>query len=147
MDKTIVYESLGFVLAFLGLGIAYFAVYHGIRLERFKQEVAHEARMRALDLGRVLPGDEPWWSPARTALAIGLIVPVTVFMCATIASHVVGFHEGIWIAAGLVGLGGVISGSCLAGLSFSTAHQGKYPELAEKPEVAEDAYDVVGSRG
>ena len=70
MDKTTIYEMLGFLLAFLGIGIAYYAVHFGIRLERTKRELEHKERMRALELGRSLPGDGSWLSPLRAGLLI-----------------------------------------------------------------------------
>lgn len=66
MDKTTIYEMLGFALAFLGVGIGYFAIHFGIRLEKTKRELEHKERMRALELGRSLPGDVPWLSPLHT---------------------------------------------------------------------------------
>ena len=63
MEKTTIYEILGFLLGFLGIGIAYYAVHFGIRLERTKRELEHKERMMALELGRSLPGDGSWFSP------------------------------------------------------------------------------------
>jgi len=34
------------------------------------RELEHIERMRALELGWVLPKDEPWWSPARIVVMI-----------------------------------------------------------------------------
>ncbi len=63
-----------------------------------------------------------------------------------------GFQKDIWIAAGMVGLGGVISGAALAGSALQKTlsggeaeHSGGY--FDSKPQVDEDAYDVVSSRG
>ena len=64
---------IGFLLAFLGLGVAYFAIYLGIRQERLKRELEHKERMRALELGRSLPGDIPWLSPTQR---IGFLMAV-----------------------------------------------------------------------
>ena len=47
MDKTTVYEMLGFVLAFLGIGIGYFAIHLGIRHDKYKRELEHKERMCA----------------------------------------------------------------------------------------------------
>jgi hypothetical protein len=44
------------LIAILGIGIGYYAVHFGIRLERTKRELEHKERMRALELGRRLPG-------------------------------------------------------------------------------------------
>ena len=56
MEKTTIYELMGFVLAFLGIGVAYFAIYLGTRNERLKRELEQKERMKALEVGR---------SPAR----------------------------------------------------------------------------------
>lgn len=122
----------------------------GIRFARRVREMEHLERIKALELGRTLPGDEPWCNPARISLAIGAGVPVGVFLCGGMASQVVGFHEEIWIGATLVGLGGVICGSILASKHF--AHRAYQESLAQNayPKAAvddADAYDVVGRRG
>jgi len=148
MDKTTVYETLGFVLAFLGIGIGYFAIHLGIRHDRYKRELDHKERMRALELGRSLPGDSPWLSPAKLGLLIGAAVPIGLFACASSATVQIGFHEDIWNASAIVGMGAVVCGTLLAGLSSARAGQGRNPaQVALKPEVSEDAYDVVSSRG
>jgi len=64
MDKTTVYQLFGFALAFLGIGIGYLAIYLGIRHDKYKRELEHKERMRALELGRSLPGDAPGLTPA-----------------------------------------------------------------------------------
>jgi len=119
---------------------------YAIRQETRKRELEHKERMQALHLGRALPGDEPWWSPARIGLAIGLVVLVAVFFFAAVSSRAVGFHEEIWRSAGIVGLGGVLCGTVLAGLSAGRTAGDKLA-VASKPEISEDAYDVVSARG
>ena len=143
-------ETAGMVLGFIavvgGLAIAPLAIVLGQRHERRKRELEHIERLRALELGRVLPQDEPWWSPARIAWLIGAGVPLGAFLSVGLASRSVGYHEGMWIAAAMVGMCGVISGSILAGQSLSrrkTTEQIGDP----KPLVDEDAYDVVSARG
>jgi len=148
MDKTTIYETLGFVLAFLGIGIAYFAIHLGIRHDRYKRELEHKERMRALELGRSLPGDLAWLSPARLSLLIAAGVPIGIFACASTATVKVGFHTDVWIASAMVGLASVVCGTVLAALSSARTDQARHQaELAPKPEVSEDAYDVVSSRG
>jgi hypothetical protein len=148
MDKTTVYEMLGFVLAFLGIGIAYFAIHLGIRHDRYKRELEHKERMRALELGRSLPGDAAWLSPATLALMIAGGVPIGIFACASVATVQAGFHADVWIAAAIAGLGSVVCGTVLAALSSARTDRAHQPaELALKPEIADDAYDVVSARG
>jgi hypothetical protein len=137
------------VLAFIAVigGISFSAVPIGLhyRNERRKRELEHIERMKALEFGRTLPQDEPWWSPARLAVLIGAGVPLGGFLCVGLATSAVGFHESMWIAATMVGIASVISGSILAGQSFSQKKTSA-PYDVTKPDVEEDAYDVVSAR-
>jgi hypothetical protein len=117
----------------------------GIRHARHVRELEHAERMRALELGRILPQDESWWSPARICIAIGAGVPIGTFVSAWMASETLGFFEPIWASAGVVGLAGVISGTVLAGRYF--ASRDRFARVADKPYVDAEAYDVVSSRG
>ena len=143
-------ETAGLVLGFIavvgGLALGAVAVIMGIRHDRRKRELEHIERMRALELGCRLPQDEPWWSPARIAWLIGAGVPIGVFLCVGSASGAIGYHEGMWIAAGMVGMSGVIAGASLAGHSLRR-NQATEQLGAPKPVVDEDAYDVVSARG
>jgi hypothetical protein len=120
----------------------------GLKHARIDRELEHAERMKALELGRTLPRDEPWWSPVRLAAAIGVGVPVAVFLLAWLATagetH---REEGPWIAAMSIGLAGVICGALLANRHFVRAaelERSRYP--GAKPVFEEDAFDVVGSR-
>jgi hypothetical protein len=120
-----------------------FILHH--RHERRKREMEHIERMRALELGRTLPQDEPWWSPLRIALLIGVGVPIGFVASVGLAGLAIGYHETMWFMAGMVGMSGVICGSILAGQSINPKTA---PQVdASKPYVEEDAYDVVGARG
>ena len=117
----------------------------GIKYARQVRELEHRERIRALELGRVLPGDEPWANPARVSLAIAVGVPISVFLCAGMATTAAGFREEIWIAAMLVGMTAVVSGSILAGKHFAREAMARSIEV--KPAFDADAYDTVGTRG
>src|SRR5438094_593974 len=93
--------------------------YYLIRQESRNREFEHKEQTQALQLGRVLPGDESWWSSARISLAIGLVVPLGVFCCAALATLAVGFHEEIWKAAGMVGAVGLLCAAFMAPISIS----------------------------
>jgi hypothetical protein len=121
-------------------------VFLGLRHERWKRSLEHEERMRALELGRPLPGDESWWSQARIGLMIAAGVPIGVFFMATLATGAAGFQEGIWIPAAVVSLAAVLCGSMVAGHSPGTDPK-SVEQAAYKPAVEEDAYDVVSARG
>jgi hypothetical protein len=150
MNKTTIYELLGFTLGFLGLGIGYMAVYMGIRHDRYKRDLEHRERMTALELGRSLPGDLPWLSPVLIGFLIAAVVPVAVFVCAWLGTLQAGYHDNIWQAAGMVGMFAVVSGSVVSGLSQRQGVPKQDPTSAtlnHKPQVEDDAYDVVSARG
>ncbi len=149
MEKHVIYEMLGFVLAFLGLGIGYMAVFLGVRSERRKRELEHTERMRALELGRSLPGDGPWLSPDRLGFLIAVVVPLVAFGFAWLATWEAGYHENIWTAAGMVSFMAVPCGAGLIAFGLSRLGQPRSTAEAEpsKPSLDEDAYDVVSTRG
>jgi hypothetical protein len=150
MDKTTAFEILGFILAFLGLGIGYLAVYMGVRHERQKRELEHRERMTALEMGQTLPRDLPWLSPVRVGFLIALLVPTVAFLCAWLGTRAAGYHEEIWKAAALVGVSAVGCGSLLGGIGLAQGQRKLQPAhtpLNGKLQVEDDAYDVVSARG
>ncbi len=121
----------------------------GLKHARLERELEHRERMRALELGRTLPQDEPWSSPARTIAMIGAGVPVGVFFIAWIASRGPEFHPEVWVAAGFVGVASVVCGSTLAGLHlvYRARDRAFTAGGQDKPVMDADAYDFAGSRG
>jgi hypothetical protein len=119
------------------------------KYSKYKRECEHLERMKALEVGRTLPGDEPWWSPSRTIVAIGAGVPVGVFGCAWLASVSSRVHEEVWVMAGMVGVTSVICGTVLAAKESARRRQTEAAIQAvyEKPYLDADAYDVAGRRG
>jgi hypothetical protein len=129
------------------------------RAERRKRELDHIERMRAIEVGRSYPGELkssllafPQWAPQLISLSIGAAVPLGVFLFAFLSTLIGGFHQEIWIGAGMVGLGAVISGACLAATVSQHASTYSGPEhsgscVDSKQFIDEDAYDVVSSRG
>jgi len=141
-------ELFGMTMAILGLGVAYFAIWLGINKEKAKREFEHLERMKALELGRPLPGDLPWLSPMKLGLIIAVAVPTVTFVFAFLSTSVSGYHENIWQSAGMVGIFAVTSGAVIAALGVSKQGRGDGPALASRKfEVEEDAYDVVSTRG
>jgi threonine/homoserine/homoserine lactone efflux protein len=149
MEKTTVYELLGFLLAFLGMGIGYYAVHFGIRLERTKRELEHKERMRALELGRSLPGDGSWLSPLRAGVLVAAAVPIGVIGFASLSSLGMGYQEGTWQVAGVVSCFAVVCGTVLTSLASARQSQEprENPARVDKEHVEDDAYDVVSARG
>jgi hypothetical protein len=115
--------------------------------ERRKRDMEHAERMKALELGRTLPDEAEGesWSASKIAGAIGAGVPIGVFGCAWLASEKLGYHETIWIGAAMVGTAAVICGSCLL-YALITKDAFSTPSDS-KPEIEEDAFDVVSARG
>ncbi len=148
MDKTTIYECLGFVLGFLGIGIAYYAIHLGIRLERTKRELEHKERMRALELGRKMPGEGPWLSPLKAGVLVAAVVPIGVSAMAYLSSLAVGFQDGIWQVAGIVSCFAVVCGTVLTGHAFSRQSESLFTNQVpvHKEPVEEDLYDVVSAR-
>jgi ABC-type spermidine/putrescine transport system permease subunit II len=108
------------------------------------RQLEHTERMRALELGRILPKDEPWWNAGRISVTIGAGVPIFSMFVATIANEAAGYHEHIWLMSGMVSMAAVISGTCLAFRHFFGPVQ---DTGVEKPQYDPDAFDVVGRRG
>jgi hypothetical protein len=128
--------------------IAPFAM--AFKFARQAREMKHRERMRALELGRTLPGDESWSSPARIAVLIGAATPVGVFATAATASGSVGFHEDIWMSAMATSMTSVICGTVLAWKHFGQRARAEAEARAAYAKAADfdaDAYDVVGARG
>jgi hypothetical protein len=117
----------------------------GIKHARYLREVEHKERMRAMELGRTLAEDESW-SPMTVALIIGAGVPIVALGIAFNVSQRSGPSDVLWMAAGMIGVAGVICGSILAGMQFSKRDQPSAASV-EKPAYDPDQFDVVGSRG
>jgi hypothetical protein len=148
MNKQAFFEMFGVVMALLGIGIAYFAIYQGIRHDKYKRDLEHRERMQALELGRPLPGDLPWLSPLRIGFLLGLVVPVAALGFAVLATREVGFREEVWQTAGIVSTAALVCGSVVASIAGrqNTPAAQRFA-LDEKPRIEEDAYDVVSARG
>src|SRR3954449_10341927 len=148
MDKTSVYPIIGFALAFAGLGVGYFAIYMGIRHDRYKRELEHKERMLALELGRPLPGDISWLSTQRIGFLMGAVVPVCLFGLSGLLTQTHGFHPNIWESSSIVGALAILSGAVL--VVIGGANESRNPGVGprgEKVPVEDDAYDVVSARG
>src|SRR5262245_49333221 len=106
-------------IAGIGLPIVLVPVILGIRHARYERELEHAERMKALELGRTLPRDEPWWTLPRISVAIGAGVPAAVFFCAFLASGELHDPEVAWVGASLVSLASVVCGTILAARHFA----------------------------
>jgi hypothetical protein len=142
------------------LSLAILPIILHYRGERRKRELDHIERMSAIEVGRSYPGElknslqafPKSVIPHLVAAAIGAVVPIGVFAFAGLVTLIGGFHKEIWVTSAMVGLGGVICGTVLAGNAAqlkgtTTEPDGSALFASSKPEVDEDAYDVVSTRG
>jgi hypothetical protein len=123
-------------------------VFLGIRYARYEREMVHAERMKALELGRHLPGESPW-TPAKSGMWIAASGPLGVVVTTGIAVGSGINDDGPWIASGLVGIAAVLGGTLLALRSPSAPHASDADLTADhgKPALDPDAYDVVSRRG
>jgi hypothetical protein len=110
-----------------------------------KREWEHLERIKSMELGMPVPGNESW--PAKVCIAIGAGVPIVAFFFAFVASQDSEAGGGVWAAATMVGVSGVLSGSVLATRLLPSRRGRPHPDVAAKPAYDPDAYDVVSSRG
>ena len=114
-----VFGGAAAILAFFG-GIA-LCIWAGSRSENEKRKLAHEQetqkrelehaeRIKALELGQVLPDGEVAWaeaegSKATVAGVVGVLVPLFVAMAATGTSAMILFQEGYYTGIRIAMLG------------------------------------------
>jgi len=125
----------------------------GMRHARVLSDREHAERMRAMELGRPLPGDptggETWDVASQSIALIATVVPGSVFFCAFLATKEVGYVPGVWAAAAVVGLGAVVCGSflLLTRLGHKVDPATHAADPSAKAVYAEDAFDVASNRG
>ena len=61
-------------LAGIALPVVLVPVILCIKYARYERELEHAERIKALELGRTLPKDEPWWTLPRIAVPTLVIV-------------------------------------------------------------------------
>lgn len=123
----------------------------GMKHARFDRQLEHTERMKALELGRKLPGDEAWWSPALIGLAFGVLVPIGVFAFAFLAVQADPQRSvDAWAAATIVAIAGVFSGARIVRRHFELEASRTYRQddaAQAKSAFDADTFDVVGTRG
>ena len=114
------------------------------------REFQHAERLRALELGQPLPGDPATdVAPRQAGTGIGVWVPLGALALALSATRDAGDSPvavATWVAAGSVGIAGVICGTILAVKAPppATRVRGCAPT---KPVFGEDDVDTVSRRG
>lgn len=149
VERTAAFGVAEFVifLVFLVGGIIITAVVLGTRYARYERELEHAERMKALETGRTLPKDAPFWTPNRLCVAIAGAMPIALFVLAFVAS---GFEHELmpyaWSVAGALGGIGIICGTLLALLLPRVEVPTTPSPSTSKPLGDPDAFDVVSSR-
>ncbi|RUL82338.1 hypothetical protein [Tautonia sociabilis] len=112
------------------------------------REWQHRERMKAMELGLPVPGAEAW--AGRSAIAIGAVMPVGVFV-ASMVTNATTRNDDVWVAAAFVSLAGVIGGVRLAGRQFGMQAKGRgrqaeavaFDRRHGKPAFNPDADDAI----
>jgi len=116
---------------------------------RGKQTAAE--RLRALELGRELPGVVPSWPVGRVIATLGIGAPAVLVGLAWMAnSSQQRDASAIWFTTSLLGVTTLVCGTILLlRLPASTiaGRQAVGRGSTTKPETDPDAFDVVGQRG
>jgi hypothetical protein len=131
----------------------------GIRMSGRQRELEHQERMKALELGRPWPGEQPADGESQAVNSpdkgtrIGIWVPLGALGIAFVATTGRAdaatnmTHMAVWISSAAVGVVGVICGTILA---MRTPPPAAPPPLSRgsfKPPLEEDALDIVSRRG
>lgn len=129
------------------IGIA--GVVFGTRHARRERELEHAERLKALELGRTLPKDAPFWSPNNLCIALGVGMPMALFVLALVASQAdPDLLPFIWPVAGALGGLGIIGGTLLALIRPGASGRPEPGlEAAAKRPIDPDTYDTAGRRG
>lgn len=130
------------VLSVIGMPVI-LAFRHAAR----EREYEHAERMKALELGRVLPKDAPLWSPLKIAVGMGVFVPCAMFAVAFLATLTGINTSGVWPVAGTVGVTSIACGTYLTMRLLSLKNSTDETQANDKPHFDPDAYDVVSRRG
>lgn len=148
--------SNALVIALAGIFMPLVLVFSIVRMKHRQnhRRWRHEERLRALEVGLMLPEPEPKLS-SGSVVAIGAGVPAASMLAAAITSlHApYGSPELIpvitvsWGCAALVSTGALIT-SLVLGIMLVRSHMSAYTteSLPAKPTCDPDAFDVVSSR-
>lgn len=126
------------------------AILLGLRYARRERELEHAERMRALEMGLSLPRDAPFWTPNNTCIALGVVMPLALFVKALVASKADPLLVPyVWPVAAVLGGLGIVGGTLLALIRprAATAPGPAAGGLAAKRHLDPDTYDTAGRRG
>jgi hypothetical protein len=134
------------LLGAMVLAIPLVAIVLGLRHARYEREVEHLERMKALELGRTLPGDAPFWSPNRLCAAMGLALPLALFVLSFAFSRFMDRgEEAAWVFGAATAIVGMLCGTALA--IFLPRREAATAPSFIKPTLDPDALDTAPRRG
>ncbi|MDR3618526.1 MAG: hypothetical protein P4L85_04180 [Paludisphaera borealis] len=124
----------------------------GMRHAAKDQEFQHAERLKAIEMGRPLPGDPAHEGSPRTAVAgIGVWVPISALVIALAATTGSQNSEAagvaIWVSAGGVGVTGLICGTILAMSTMARDGRTADCHAPAKHRFEESEIDTVSRRG
>src|SRR5262249_18571092 len=142
--------------------IGFMSVIGGLLYARRNRILEHAERMKAIEMGRPWPLDKATMdaaavaqaaaaehSPERMGHTLAVKVPLGALGIALAASFFLGrsVDELAWIAAGAVGVSGVVCGTLLTRHQITARESAQATAYEPKPAVDPDAFDVVSRRG
>lgn len=114
-----------------------------------RRELEHTERMRALEVGLLLPKDQGFWTRGRLSAGFGLFLPMASLTMAwmfTESHSRVG--EFVWPAVSMISLLGVLAGWRLASkLPGPPPISQRFAESLKSHAYDPDEFDVVSRRG
>lgn len=151
-DERMSVLGIGIPIMLMVAAIVMGLTYMGVRLSRQHRELEHTERMRALEMGHPLPGSlppAPFWTVSKIAGGMGLLLPAFALALAFTLSDGRTSPEiaaNAWIAAGLIGVAGVIGATILT-LRGEPAESRTAIARTMKPTMTDpDAYDTASQR-
>jgi hypothetical protein len=140
------HDEMAIPMAGIALPLILVPTIMGMKHVARKREYQHLERMKALELGRPLPGGDAWAS--AMAIAIGAVVPLGSILIGWLASLTTSSPTAPWEAAGPVAGVGVVCGFVLGwrliGARSAAKRSQPSEELNGKPIYDPEAYEFVG---
>jgi hypothetical protein len=110
--------------------------------------LAHEERMKAMEIGFPLPPKASRWPTAIYCAAVGLGVPTGTFFLTWMGSQSFRSPQDIWVAPSIVSVVALIGTSIVAAIGFGRSDRSMQPEKSStpvgKPAVDPESLDFSG---
>lgn len=143
------YPMSGVFFALMAFTLVVAGMIYITRSARRERELEHAERLKALEMGRTLPKDAPFWTPNNLCVAIGGVMPLALFVMAYfISQDNRELLPYVWPVAGALGGIGIICGTLVALILPSVnRHEPHHAAAPVKDRVDPDSYDTAGRRG